>query len=158
MFGFLAGLGLFIGSVLLATTDVGVFISFSSLLLVVGGTIAATFFGQEARYVVLALKGVGIIFVPQRVNRNILNQEVGRIIRWGYLVKEKGFLPLEDELKKVSSDPFLVFGVELLITGYDGQEVRDTLQNVTDNTYERNMVQVNILRSMGGTAPAFGMI
>ena len=65
---------------------------------------------------------------------------------------------MEDELKKVSSDPFLVFGVELLITGYDGQEVRDTLQNVTDNTYERNMVQVNILRSMGGTAPAFGMI
>ena len=134
MIGFLAGLGLFIGSVLLATTDVGVFISFSSLLLVVGGTIAATFFGQEARYVILALKGVAGIFVPQRFNRNILNQEVGRIIRWGYLVKEKGFLPLEDELKKVSSDPFLVFGVELLITGYDGQEVRDTLQNVTDNT------------------------
>ena len=52
----------------------------------------------------------------------------------------------------------LVFGVELLITGYDGQEVRDTLQDATDNTYERNMVQVNIFRSMGGTAPAFGMI
>lgn len=158
MFGFLAGLGLFVGSVLLATTDVAVFVSFSSLLLVVGGTIAATFFGQEARYVLLALKGVGSIFVPHRVHRNILNQEVGRIIRWGYLVKEKGFLPLEDEIKKVSSDPFLVFGVELLITGYDGAEVRETLQNVTDNTYERNMVQVNILRSMGGTAPAFGMI
>ena len=42
-----------------------------------------------------------------------------------------------------------MFGVELLITGYDGQEVRDTLHNVTDNTYERNMVQANILRSMG---------
>ncbi len=149
MFGFLAGLGLFIGSGLLATTDVGLFISFSSLLLVVCGTIAATFFGQEARYVVLALKGVAGIFVPQRVNRNILNQEDGRIIRWGYLFKEKGFLPLEDELKKVSSNPFLVFGVELLITGYDGQDVRDTLHNVIDNTYERNMVQVNILRSLG---------
>ncbi len=106
----------------------------------------------------LALKGIGGTFVPQRVHRNILNQEVGRIIRWGYLVKEKGFLPLEDEIKKVASDPFLVFGVELLITGYEGSEVRDTLQNVTDNTFERNMVQVNILRSMGGTAPAFGMI
>jgi chemotaxis protein MotA len=158
MLGFLAGLGLFIGSVLLATTNIGVFLSFSSFLLVVGGTIAATFFGQEARYVLLALKGVGGIFIPHRVSRNILNQEVGRIIRWGYLVKEKGFLPLEDEIKKVSSDPFLVFGVELLITGYDGKDVRDTLQNVTDNTFERNMVQVNILRSMGGTAPAFGMI
>jgi chemotaxis protein MotA len=158
MFGFLAGLGLFFGSVAIAADNWSVFLSFSSFLLVVGGTVAAAFFGQEARYVLLALKGVGSIFIPHRVNRNILNQEVGRIIRWGYLVKEKGFLPLEDEIKKVSSDPFLVFGVELLITGYDGAEVRETLQNVTDNTYERNMVQVNILRSMGGTAPAFGMI
>ena len=73
MFGFLASLGLFIGSVLLTTTDVGVFISFLSLLLVVGGTIAATFFGQEARCVVLDLKGFAGIFVPQRVKRNVLN-------------------------------------------------------------------------------------
>ncbi len=123
-----------------------------------GGTLAATFVGQEARYVMLALKGIAGTFTPQRVNRNILNQEVGRIIRWGYLVKEKGFLPMEDEIKKVSSDPFLVFGVELLITGYSGDEVRGTLESVADNTFERNMVPANILRSMGGTAPAFGMI
>ncbi|MFT6582979.1 MAG: chemotaxis protein MotA [Alphaproteobacteria bacterium] len=87
-----------------------------------------------------------------------MNQEVGRIIRWGYLVQEQGFLPLEDEIKKVSSDPFLVFGVELLITGYDGKDVRETLENLNDRTFERNMVPVNILRSMGSTAPAFGMI
>lgn len=158
MLGFLAGFGLFVGSIALATSKWAVFFSFSSLLLVVGGTIAATFFGQEARYVILALKGMFSIFIPHRIHRNVLNQEVGRIIRWGYLVKEKGFLPLEDEIKKVSSDPFLVFGVELLITGYNGDDVRATLQNVADNTFERNMVQVNILRSMGGTAPAFGMI
>jgi chemotaxis protein MotA len=77
MFGFLAGLGLFFGSVLLATTELAVFWSISSLTLVVGGTVAATFFGQEARYVILALKGFGGIFVPHRVHRNILNQEVG---------------------------------------------------------------------------------
>jgi chemotaxis protein MotA len=157
-FGFLAGIGLFIGSILLATSHIIVFVDGASLLLVVGGTLAATFVGQEARYVILALKGIGSTFKPQHVNRNILNMEVGRIIRWGYLVKEKGFLPLEDEMKKVSSDPFLVFGVELLITGYKGEEVRDTLQAVADNTFERNMVPANILRTMGGTAPAFGMI
>ena len=50
----------------------------------------------------VALRGFASTFIPQRVNRNILNQEVGRIIRWGYLIKEQGFLPLEDELKKVS--------------------------------------------------------
>lgn len=156
--GFLGGIILFVGSILLATNNILLFVSVSSLLLVVGGTLAATFIGQEARYVMLALKGIGSTFSVQRVNRNILNQEVGRILRWGYLVQEQGFLPLEDEIKKVSSDPFLVFGVELLITGYDGADVRETLENVNDRTFERNMVPVNILRSMGSTAPAFGMI
>ena len=51
-----------------------------------------------------------------------------------------------------------MFGVELLITGYEGSDVRATLENVNDRTFERNMVPVNILRSMGSTAPAFGMI
>jgi chemotaxis protein MotA len=157
-FGFLASIGLFVGSVLLATTKLGLFVDAPSLVLVVGGTLAATFVGQETRYVILALKGIGSTFLPQRVNRNVLNMEVGRIIRWGYLVKEKGFLPLEDEMKKVSSDPFLVFGVELLITGYAGDEVRDTLQKVADNTFERNMVPANILRSIGGTARATGVV
>jgi chemotaxis protein MotA len=157
-FGFLAAVGLFIGSILLATTNFGLFLDLPSFILVVGGTLAATFVGQEARYVNLALKGIGSTFLPQRVNRNVLNMEVGRIIRWGYLVKEKGFLPLEDEMKKVASDQFLVFGVELLITGYDGKDVRETLQAVADHTFERNMVPANILRSMGGTAPAFRMI
>jgi len=156
--GFLGGFGLFIGSILIATDNILLFVSASSLLMVVGGTLAATFIGQEARYVMLALKGIAGTLGVQRVNRDVLNNEVGRIIRWGYLVKEKGFLPLEDEIKKVKSDPFLVFGVELLITGYDGADVRDTLEKVTDHTFERNMVPVNILRSMAGTAPAFGMI
>ena len=149
-FGFLAAVGLFIGSILLATTNFGLFLDLPSFIQVVGGTLAATFVGQEARYVNLALKGIGSTFLPQRVNRNVLNMEVGRIIRWGYLVKEKGFLPLEDEMKKVASDQFLVFGVELLITGYDGKDVRETLQAVADHTFERNMVPANILRSMGG--------
>ena len=80
-FGFIAGTGIFVGAILLATDNLLLFFSASSLLLVLGGTLAATFVGQEARYVMLALKGIASTFAPQRVNRNILNQEVGRIIR-----------------------------------------------------------------------------
>lgn len=72
--------------------------------------------------------------------------------------QEERFPGPEEEIKKVSSDPFLVFGVELLITGYGGKDVRDTLQDVIENTFERNMVQVNIRRSMAGSAPALSMI
>ena len=156
--GVIIGFGLFILSIVMETNNYVIFVSFSSLLMVVGGTLAATLIGQEARYVWLACRGMLSIMTVQRVGRNVLNREVGRIIRWGYLVQSGGVLALEEEANKVQGDEFLHFGVELILSGNDGDEVRDILLNVAATTYERNTVQVNILKSMGATAPAFGMI
>lgn len=156
--GFLAAFGLFLGSIYISTDNYMVFVSASSFVMVVGGTFASTFIGYEARYVRLALNAIAGILVLHRMGRNILNQEVGRIIRWGYLVQQKGIVALDEEVKKVKEDPFLTFGTELILTGYSGEEVRDNLAIMADTTYERNIVPANILKAMAGTAPAFGMI
>lgn len=156
--GFLAAFGLFIGSIMISADNVLIFISLSSLLMVVGGTLASTFLGQEARYVFIALRGILSTFGVQRVGRSVLNEEVGRIIRWGYVAQQKGVIALESETAQVEGDEFLTFGIELLVTGYSGEEVRDALLTVTDTTFERNMVGPNILKGMGSAAPAFGMI
>ena len=58
----------------------------------------------------------------------------------------------------MSSDPFLVFGVELLITRYEVSDERTTLENVNDRTFECNMMPVNILRLMGPAVPAVGTL
>ena len=155
---FLAGLGLFLGSVFISTDNYLLFVDLASLLMVVGGTLAATFMGQEARYVLLALRSMFGIMRVQRIGRGILNQEVGRIIRWGYIVQAKGVLALEAEVKKVQGDEFLHFGVELVVTGYEGEDVRAIMNNMAATTFERNMVQVGILKNMANTAPAFGMV
>lgn len=151
-------MALFIGAIMFSTDEYMLFVNFPSMLIVLGGTMAASFLGQEARYVVLALKGIMTTFLPQRVGRNILNQEVGRVIRWGYLAQQKGLVALDQELKKVGKDPFLSFGMEMVLSGYSGDEVRDNLERVVESTYERNLVPANILKQMGATAPAFGMI
>jgi len=156
--GVIVGFGLFIFSIVLSTDNYWIFVSGPSLLMVIGGTFAATLIGQEVRYVWLALRGIVRIFTVQRGGRNVLNREVGRVIRWGYLVQSGGVLALEDEAAKVHGDEFLHFGVELILSGNDGDEVREILLNVAATTYERNTVQANILKSMGATAPAFGMI
>ncbi|MCR9220636.1 MAG: MotA/TolQ/ExbB proton channel family protein [Alphaproteobacteria bacterium] len=156
--GFLAGIGLFVGAVLISTDNYFIFLSIESLLIVVGGTLAATCLGQEWRYVLLALRGALSIFSVYRMGRNILNQEVHRIIKWGYLAQQKGLVALDGEAKKVEGDEFLSFAVEQLLSGYTGDEIRENLSLVAETTFERNMVPANILRSMGGTAPAFGMI
>lgn len=158
LIAFFAALALFIFSIFLGTNNFVIFLDSAAFLMVVGGTFAATFLGQEVRYVMMAFKAIGQIFTVYKQGRNVLNQEVGRIIRWGYLVQQKGLPALEGEMAKIRNDPFLTFGVELLLSGYNGDDVKEALDNLTITTYERSMVVVNILKGMSQAAPAFGMI
>ena len=127
--------------------------------MVVGGTLAAAFISYEPRYVMMALKLIGKIMFSTKVGRNILKSEVGRVIRWAYTVQKSGIPALESEAKKaVKGDKFLQFGIEMVISGYTGDEVRDILTNTIETTFGRNTVQVNILNAMAAASPAFGMI
>jgi len=151
--------GLFFGAVAFSTDNFWIFLSIPSLVMVVGGTLAATFISYEPRYVLLSMKLIWRIVFAPKVGRNILKSEVGRIIRWAYTVQQKGVPALEAETQKsVRGDRFLRFGVEMVLSGYDGDEVRNILGNTIENTYVRNTVQVNILKAMAATSPAFGMI
>ncbi len=56
VFGVVGALGLFVGSILLSTDNFFIFISASSFIMVLGGTLASTFISYEPRYVLLSLK------------------------------------------------------------------------------------------------------
>ena len=90
LIGFLAGVGLFIGAIMSATDNYLSFLSGSSIVMVLGGTLAATFIGYQGRYVMLALKDIGNLFIKGKADRKLLTVETGKIIRWGYLVKKSG--------------------------------------------------------------------
>lgn len=157
--GVLIGFGLFIGSVVLSTDNYLIFMNAPSFIMVVGGTFAATFVSFEPRYVILSLKGLQSILFTNKVGRGILTQEVGRVIRWGYVIQKNGLPGLEGDIGKIrKQDRFLGFGVDLVISGYTGQEVREILATTVEATFQRNTTQADILRNMGSTAPAFGMI
>jgi chemotaxis protein MotA len=128
-------------------------------MMVIGGTLASTFIAFEPRYVIMALKLVPSIFFQHRLGRGILQSEVGRVIRWGYLVQKNGLPALEADSKKVKSqDKLLGFGIDLVIAGYAGNEVRDMLTNSVETSFQRRTIPAEILRSMATNAPAFGMI
>lgn len=136
-----------------------IFVSGASFIMVAGGTLASTFISYEPRYVMLSLKLVWRIVFSPKVGRNVLKSEVGRIIRWAYTVQKKGIPALEQESKKaIRGDKFLRFGVDMVVSGYTGEEVREIMTNTIETTFGRNTVQVEILKSMGAAAPAFGMI
>ena len=159
LIGFVIGLVLIIGAVLLSTDNFLVFLHIAGFLLVVGGTLSATFVAYEPRYVIIALRIMASIFFRHRLGRGVLQGEVGRVIRWGYLMQKSGPQALEADVRKLKNqDSFLAFGVSLVIAGHQGAEVREILQNAVETTFQRNTVPADILRSMGNNAPAFGMI
>ena len=157
--GFVMGIALFIGAIALSTDNFLVFLSLPSFILVIGGTFAASFISYEARYVLLSLRMIYRIIFSPTIGRNLLKSEVGRVIRWGYTVQKSGLAALESETGKLkNTDRFLAFGIDMVVTGYTGDEVREILNTTIETTFGRNTVQSGILRNMGSVCPAFGMI
>lgn len=155
--GFIAAIALFLGSIAMETNNYLIFVSASSSMMVVGGTLAAAYMSFRGRYVNLALRDVLRLFGGYAVAREYLNAETGQMIRWGYLVKREGIPELEKEIANLS-DSFLSYAVGLVVSGYSPDDVRDMLESSVETTHERKMVPVKILRYMGAASPAFGMI
>ncbi len=127
--------------------------------MVFGGTLAGSFISYEPRYIIIALKLIWRMLFAATVGRNVLKAEVGRVIRWAYTVQKSGIPALEAESKRaVRGDKFMKFGVEMVVSGYTGDEVREILNTTIETTFGRNTVPVHILKGMGSSAPAFGMI
>ena len=157
--GFVVGIAFFFLSIALSTDNYAIFFHATGIMMVIGGTLAATFVAFEPRYVLQAVRSAGSIFFQHKVGRAILTGEVGRMIRWGYMVQKSGLPALEADAKKLKEqDRFLGFGIDLVISGYTGPEVREILTNTIETTYHRHLVPAEILRSMASNAPAFGMI
>ncbi len=151
--------GLFLGSIIISTDNYFIFLSGSSFVMVAGGTLASTFISYEPRYVLLSLRLIYRMIASPKVGRNVLKSEVGRIIRWAYTVQKKGIPALEQEANKaVRGDKFMKFGIDMVVSGYTGDEVREIMTTTIETTFGRNTVQVQILKNMGAAAPAFGMI
>lgn len=157
--GFALGLILFFGSIIESTTNFGIFLHAAGFVMVVGGTLSATFVAYEPRYVMLALKNIKSIFFSPKINRQVLQNEVARVIRWAYMMQKSGLPALEADAGKIKQqDRFLGFAVELVISGYTGEEVREMLSTTINTSFQRHTVAAEILKSMASNAPAFGMI
>jgi chemotaxis protein MotA len=159
LFGILIGVSLFIYAIISSTENYIMFVSISSLLLVVGGTLAATMISYQGRYVVRTLISLLSIIGPFNLNAKSIFGDVARIIEFASVAKKEGPLGIEKVLtEKEKKDPLIFFGINLLTSGYNGSDVRLMLEDTVESTFQRNMVQANILNSMASFCPAFGMV
>ena len=160
--GIAIGFGLFAFAVWSGTQNYAIFWSASSLLLVLGGTLAAAMISYEGRYVWKALGTLTQVIVPTQVSPKVLYEDVRQIIDWGRIGARDGLRGLETEFSKLPKpkhkDSFLQHCIKLMLAGYKEDNLRGKLETAMNTTYERNMVQATILNTMANIAPGFGMI
>ena len=157
--GIVAGVGLFLYAVVSNTTNYLMFVSTSSLLLVLGGSIAATFISFDERSILSAFRDMTRILFASKVNSRSLFSDIEHIIEWANVVRREGLLALEDTLEKASKgDTYLALGARLLMSNYTTAQLRELLERIRDSEYERNLNNVDVMNHMAAVAPAFGMV
>ena len=154
LIGLLAGITIIIIGILQSGGKLFWFFSFNSILIVVGGTLAATM-------VNLPLKAVGNIF---NILKNVFKGEVfdyvgiiNEIVEKAQKARKDGLLSLEADLPNMR-ESFFKNGIELAINERESSRLRTFLNLEMNNISSRHIAGQEMFLYMGSYAPAFGML
>ena len=154
--GILIGAFLLIISIILGGGMSGIagFINIPSIMIVIGGTIAATL----VRYPLQVVTGlVSLIMKTIFVKVSSPQVEMQNLIEYAKLARREGLLALESKVADIK-DAFLSKAIQLLVDGTDADGLRSILEKEIDNLRGRHSKGKGVLESMGVVAPAFGMM
>jgi len=123
-----------------------------SLLIVLGGTVAATLMMESLSNVVGAFR-VAKHALFHRGSDSVAT--IQKILELSNIARKSGVLALaEVEV----GDAFLAKGVRLAVGGLPRDEIRETLSGELMAMRQRHLRGQKMFKFMGGTAPAMGMI
>ena len=150
-FGLIFGIGI-IGSAILMGSSPQVFLNLPALMVVAGGTLAATLIKFPIKHVLNAIRVAGNAFTAHSETPIEL---IERTKELAAVARKRGMLALEDESV---NNPFYKKGLQLCVDGMPPDLVQKILREDMDITAERHSIGQRIFRSLGDSAPAFGMI
>ncbi|MFZ7104601.1 MAG: flagellar motor protein [Peptococcaceae bacterium] len=151
--GIIFGIVLLAGAILIQGS-LNAFWSVSSLMIVLGGTMAATLINYPLQQVISTIKVIRIAF---RNHSSEPGEIIATLVTFAEKARREGLLALEAEAETID-EAFLKKGIELIVDGTDPELVRNIME--TDLTFieERHKQGAQIFENMGGSAPAFGML
>jgi chemotaxis protein MotA len=149
--GIISGLVLIVSAIFIGGSA-DVFVNVPGLMIVIGGTMAATLLTVQFKDVTNAFKGAYIVFT--RDNTNPIEM-IDTMIKLSKISHRHGLLKLGD----VKTDSaVLKRACNLLSEAASEQVIRTTLQNEIDSLLARHFAVQDVFRKMGTYAPAFGML
>ncbi len=150
--GIILGVTLLTAAIMLQA-DINFFINLPGIIIVLGGTAAATFISFPLPTVIRGFKVFFIVFKkePPRLEDHI--EQVASLS-----AKARGdILALEEVVGNVKH-PFLRDALEMLIDGYPAEEIREILNERVVYQNIREQEEADIFKNMAKFAPAFGML
>jgi len=130
------------------------FINYPSMLIVLGGTLAATLINYPLSDMLRVLGVVRKAFFHKAPDPR---DTIKTLVRFAELARREGILALEGQLEKIEDD-FLKLGIQLAVDGTEPEMMRTILGTELASLQERHDIGQGIFTSMGTYAPAFGMI
>lgn len=152
--GLLAGFALVAYGIIDGGTPFGKFIETGSIVIVIGGGIAATF----VNYPLSDMLGLSKVFMKALKNPEFnTGQIIDKVIELANVARREGLLALEEAVDEVN-DEFLKKGVMLIVDGTDPEMVKNILETELENMMDRHARARGIFEALGSLMPAFGMI
>jgi len=153
LIGIVAGIGLIFLSIFNGE-GAGSFIEINSILIVLGGTLSATFINFRIKDV------FGVFGVVKKAFQNqepIYHKILENIVNLSMIARREGILAIENAAEELE-DEFMKRGLLLSVDGLEPEMIRNIMESELDSLEERHGKGQNIMKAMGTYAPAFGMI
>ncbi len=134
--------------------NTGLYLNLSGFLIVIGGTLGATFLSYQMDRILILLKVVKTAYgKPVRQSDEIVQILVDLSVK----KRIKGALALQDEEEEISI-VFLRQAIGLLIDGYDPDQIRENLRAEMYFFRMRRDETLRVLQTMADIAPSFGLV
>jgi chemotaxis protein MotA len=152
--GLAGGLFLLLAMMIMSPGHLGTFINLPGLLVVVGGTLAATLVSRPFDDMRAVFREMPLLL---RDEEPAGQGEVSQLLRFAEWFRMGNLRAAERELTAID-DAFLHAGLRMVIDGCQPQDLAKSLQWRMAGLRAHEQGQAHILRSMAAFAPAFGML
>jgi chemotaxis protein MotA len=149
--GIISGIGLIVAAIFYGG-DVHNFWNLPGIMIVLGGTLAATLLTFQFKDVINAWKSAYFVFTsPKQDSQDLINT----MIKLGTISRRKGLLSLMDVK---TNSPFLKRVCTLIADAADEETLRSAMRTEIESMQMRHFIVQDVFRKMALYAPSFGML
>ncbi|MDD3608156.1 MAG: MotA/TolQ/ExbB proton channel family protein [Halothiobacillaceae bacterium] len=152
--GMIGGLVMVFGAIVLSSDNLSIFINIPGLMLVVGGTLAATFISYPLNEVIAVFR---VFLIVLRNEQLYAKRDIDELTEVAKL-RFRGEINKADQRLNQIRNPFLRTGMQMVIDGANTEDILTLMQWRIARMRARERAEAQIFRTMAAFAPAFGML